>query len=145
MGVKITLTIEPDTNYLKAGQAPEAMAKTIALLGSVVDVPATKVSVTIQCTETQAETIHEALCVALSGRPVGIFATMKTQTEEYIAVKREPTRTPMDDVLDSVELSHNGRTVTLTSETAEKAAAALRGLGEKYGATVEFGAIDGRE
>lgn len=127
MAVKITLTIEPDTTYLQPTQTSEAMAKTIALLGSVIDVPTGKVVLTIQCSDTQFELIRTRLHVALSGRPVGINATMKTQTEEYVAVKREPKKTPMDDVIDSVE---NGRTVTLTSETARKAAEMLQGIGE---------------
>lgn len=126
MGVKITVTIEPDTNYLDAkSQVPDAMAKTLAVLSSVIDVPMSKTAITIQCTDKDAERIRAELQIALSGRPVGINATLKTQTEEYVAVKREPKKTPMDDVIDSVELRTKDRSVTLTSETAQKAAEAL--------------------
>lgn len=133
MGVKITVTIEPDTNYLDAkSQVPDAMAKTLSVLSSVIDVPMSKTAITIQCADKDAERIRAELHIALSGRPVGINATMKTQTEEYVAVKREPKKTPMDDVIDGgverVEISHRGHTVTLTSETARKAAEALKNI-----------------
>lgn len=127
MGTKLTVTIDPDTDYLKGNQVSEAMAKTLAVLGSVVDIPTGKIALTINCSDLEADLIRLKLQVALSGRPVGINATLKTQTEEYVAVKREPKKTPMDDVIDAVEnlrpkagegvdrveFRANGRTVVL--------------------------------
>jgi hypothetical protein len=89
---KITITLEQDD---EAG-TDEGMAQTIALLASLGITPATKLVLTLECEEEDAETHRDDLRVTLRGRPVGINVKIKTAIEEEVARERLIPVTPMD-------------------------------------------------
>jgi hypothetical protein len=96
MASKITITITPDLKIIDSRFAPSAMAKTMALLATLTDAPTGKIVLTIDCTDEDVIDLKDDIHAALSGRPVGIDATTKTQTEESIERQRADRVTPMD-------------------------------------------------
>jgi hypothetical protein len=89
---KITLTLEQDE---QAG-TNEGMAKTIGLLTQLGIQPATKLVLTLECEEEDAETFRDDLRTVLRQRPIGIVAKIKQTTEEQVEHERVSTATPMD-------------------------------------------------
>lgn len=130
MATKIQITITPDTEYLPHDQIDAAMARTLRLLAADADVPTRKLTLVAECADDDAERFKDAIHAALSGRPVGIEAVLKTTCEEHVARTSVPRTTPMDaylrDQVERVELSAHGRTVELTAQTARNAAAMLQ-------------------
>lgn len=121
MVAKITLTLEQDEQR----GTNAAMEETIKLLGGLEAMPAMKLVLTIECEEMIAENYRNKLRSALRRRPIGIIAKIKTTSEEQVNIEVMRPVTPMDDLLgdgvESVTLSGAGRSVTLTSETGERA------------------------
>lgn len=130
MSAKITLTLEQDEQR----GTNAAMEDTIKLLATLESLPMTKVVVTLECEEMIAEGYRRKLRDGLRRRPIGIIAKIKTTSEEHINIEVMRPTTPMDDVLDdeSVTLSHNGRSVTLTAETARNASEMLRNSSDLF-------------
>lgn len=124
MSAKITLTLEQDEQR----GTNAAMEETIKLLATLEALPMTKVVVTLECEEMIAANYRRKLHDGLRRRPIGIIAKIRTIAEEQIITEVLRPTTPMDDVLDdeSVTLSHNDRSVTLTAETARNADQMLR-------------------
>lgn len=131
MLAKINLTLEQDEQR----GTNAAMEDTIKLLATLEALPMTKVVITLECEEMIAENYRNKLRIGLKARPIGIIAKITTKTEEQIVRYVMPPTTPMDSLLDddeSVTLSHNGRSVTLTAETARNASAMLRNSSELF-------------
>lgn len=124
---KITLTLEQDEEM----GTNAAMEETIALLASLDTMPTMKLVLTLECADIAAERYREQLRLGLKRRPPGIKIKLTTKTEEEVTCERLPNVTPMDAMLDEVTLSHNGRSVTLTAETARNASAMLRSAGDE--------------
>lgn len=89
---KITLTLEQDD---EAG-TDEGMAQTIALLSSIGIVPATKLVLSLECEEEDADTYRDDIKAALRSRPIGIVVKLKTTVEEAVERERLAPVTPMD-------------------------------------------------
>jgi len=93
MTTKIQLTLTQDDE----NGSDEAMAQTIALLQQIGVVPLAKVVLTIECENEDAESYVDDLDIAMSARPVGIEAVIKTTTERHVErQKRLASVTPMD-------------------------------------------------
>lgn len=99
MATKITVTLAPVD-----GRAPrEYMAQSIALL-SALSTPTDKVVLTISCEDEDAESYADDIDAALSGRPMGVDAVIKTTSEHHIERRKLASITPMDAFLrDAVE------------------------------------------
>ncbi len=94
MTTKIQLTLTQDDNG-----SDMAMAATIGLLTQIGIAPVGKVVLTIECENEDADSFVDDLDAAMSGRPVGIEAVIKTTTERHVErSKRLATVTPMDKV-----------------------------------------------
>ena len=96
MITKMTLTITADTDQISPVVAPKALAETLALLAQVVDLPATKYVLTFECLEGAAGQYLDDIKSALLGRPAGIDAGLKIQTEHQLERKKVAPVTPMD-------------------------------------------------
>lgn len=96
MASKITITITPDLETIGPDTAKACMAETIGLLAMLLDAPTTKFVLTIECMDHEVADWKDDIHAALSGRPVGIDASTKTQTEENIARTKVTRVTPMD-------------------------------------------------
>jgi hypothetical protein len=91
---KITLTLETE----KGISGNSEMAQTLGLLAGLVDTPTSKVVLTLQCEEDDAESYKDDLRAALERRPVGIKVNIKTLMDEDVENERMATVTPMDKV-----------------------------------------------
>lgn len=112
MATKITLTITPDTEYLASDEIDTAMLRTITALQRLgPDAPLCKFVLNFECKDEEAEDVKAQIHVALSARPVGIDALLKTTSEERVTRETMPRSTPMDTI---------------------------EGFAERYGAKVEF-------
>lgn len=96
MITKMTLTITADTDQISPVVAPKALAETLALLAQVVDLPATKYVLTFECLEGAAGQYLDDIKSALLGRPAGIDAGLKIQTEHQLERKKIAPVIPMD-------------------------------------------------
>jgi hypothetical protein len=96
MSSTITITITPDLDVITSDMVPELMARTMGLLATLTDAPTGKIVLTIKCTDDDVSDLKDDIHAALSGRPAGIDATTKTQTEENVERKRADRVTPMD-------------------------------------------------
>lgn len=92
MATKITLTLSQDENQ----GTDEAMAETVALLASLGVVPLAKVTLALECSDDEAEALADEIDAVLSGRPMGIEATLKTQHEHRIERRKVAGASPMD-------------------------------------------------
>lgn len=92
---KIQLTLTQDDE----NGSDAAMAVTIELLTQIGIVPIGKIVLTIECENEDADSYVDDLDAAMSGRPVGIEAVIKTTTERRVErQKKLATVTPMDKV-----------------------------------------------
>ena len=92
---KITLTLETE----KGVGGNVEMAQTLGLLAGLVDTPTSKVVLTLQCEEDDAESYKDDPRTVLERRPAGIKVNIKTlMDEDIIASERMATITPMDKV-----------------------------------------------
>lgn len=106
---KLTLTLEQDD---EAG-TDEGMARTIGLLSELGITPATKLVLTLECEEEDSATYRDDLKAALRRRPIGIEATIRTETKEKAERDRIPPVTPMDNILGFAE--RHGATVAMNT------------------------------
>jgi len=97
MGTKITLTITPDTEYLAPNEIDAAMLRTVRVLQQLGDAPLRKFVLNFECKDEHAEDVKDQIHAALSARPVGIDALLKTTCEERVARETMPRTTPMDE------------------------------------------------
>lgn len=106
---KLTLTLEQDDEV----GTDEGMVRTIGLLSELGITPATKLVLTLECEEEDSETYRDDLKLALRRRPIGIKATIKTETKEEAERERLVPVTPMDTILGFAE--RHGATVEMNT------------------------------
>lgn len=94
MATKITLTLTQDDE----NGSDEAMIQSVELLTHVCVMPLTKVVITLECENDDAEGFVDDLDAAMSGRPIGIDAVIKTTKEQRVERRKLATVTPMDKV-----------------------------------------------
>lgn len=93
MTTKIQLTLTQDDE----NGSDVAMAETIGLLTALGIMPVGKVVVTVECENEDADSFVDDIDAAMSGRPVGIEAVIKTTTERHVErQKKLASVTPMD-------------------------------------------------
>lgn len=93
MTTKITITLKQDEEQ---GGTPQAMAETLALLGTLAEAPMSKLTLVLECADSQADEWRDELRVTLAGRPVGVEVELKTESKESVERGRMVRVTPMD-------------------------------------------------
>lgn len=141
MASKLTLTLAIDDEVIPPDRYEQAMQETLDLLRANGIGPTTKIAFTLEFnSEDDAIDARNELKVTLGARPAGVDADVKFETKEGIARAKLVKVTPMDR--SGWNVPDVPRSVSISAETAEKAAAALRGFGEKYNTAIEMGVGD---
>jgi hypothetical protein len=136
MASKISLILSVDDEVIPPDRYEQAITETLDLLRRNGIGPTNKVVFSLVFdNEDDAIDMRNELKVTLGARPSGVDADVKFETKEGIERAKLVKVTPMDRAGWTNDLP---RSVTVTSDMAKVAAEALKGVADKYGATVEL-------